>query len=150
MDEKKIKLGKLIPLYIFIYALTAILVLPPHTFPEPYFMFFRFPHYLEMMPQFLGVSWPMTFEIYHYGIYALIAIGIINTLGILFYPKMKKAVVFSSLAGIPLFSLFILFILLQFVKINLPTAFAYGIYSISLLTVDLITLKVFLKQKKEA
>lgn len=146
MNEKKIKLGKLIPSYIFIIVLTAILVLPPHLFPQPLFMPFRFPHYLEMMKPFLGISWPMSFEIYHYALYILTIIGSLNVLGIIFYPRLKKITIPSSFAGIFLFSLMILFFFFKFITVNAPTAIIYGLYSVTLLIVDLLTLKVLIRE----
>src|SRR3990167_8295821 len=110
MDEKKIKFEKLLLSYLFIFVITIVLVAPAHLFPIPYFMPFRFPHYLEMMKPFLGVSWPMTFEIYHYVLYALVVIGSFNILGVLLYPKLKQIATTSSLIGLFLIIPMILFL----------------------------------------
>ena len=148
MGEKKIKLRRIIPLYVLIIFLTIILVGPPHLFPQPYFMPLRFPHYLEMMPTFLEVDWPMTFEIYHYVIYSLIIIGSLNALGIIFYPKLRKITIVSSLIGLFLTSSMVLFLFFQFIKVNAPTATIYGLYSVALLIVDLLTFKIFTERKE--
>lgn len=145
MDEKKIKLKRLVPFYIFIIFLTTILVTPPHIFPQPSLMQFRFPHYLEMMPTFLGASWPMTFEIYHYVLYSLAVIGTINVLGIIFYSKLRRVALTSSLIGLFLIPLMILFFFFVFINVNVSTAVIYGLYSIALLIVDWLTFKAFTK-----
>src|SRR3989344_4198158 len=93
------KLRQLKTLYLFVFALGTIIIAPTHVFSPPAFMYARFPHYLEMMGPFLGVSWPMSFEIYHYVLYALIIVGSFNILGILFYPKFKNIAIISSLIG---------------------------------------------------
>ncbi len=143
MKSKRLEGIKL--LYLFILILTIILVLPSHIFPIPYFMPFRFPHYLEMMKPFLGVSWPATFEIYHYVLYALAIIGSLNALGILFYPKFKKIVIFSSLIGIFLIIPIILFLFFVFINVNASTAVIYGLYFVVLLTVDILTFKALIR-----
>lgn len=147
---KQKNLEQLKPLYLFIFILSIVLVLPPHLFPPPFFMPFRFPHYLEMMPTFLGVSWPMTFEIYHYTLYILIIIGSINVLSILFYPKLRKTAIVSSLIGLFLVPLMILFFFLVFLNVNTLTAAIYGLYSIVLLIVDFLTLKALTWRKEES
>jgi len=143
---KQIKLLKLF--YLFILALTAILVVPTHIFPQPYFMSFRFPYYLEMMPIFLGVSWPMTFEIYHYVLYALAIIGSFNVLGIIFYPRFKQITLFSSLVGLFLISLMVLFFFFVFLRVNHSTAIIYGLYSVVLCIANFLTFKAFIAGKE--
>ncbi len=150
MDKQKIKLRKLMPLYIFIISLTIILVGPPHLFPPPSFMPFRFPHYLEMMRPFLGVSWPATFEIYHYVIYSFIIIVSLNVLGIIFYPKVRKIAIMSSLVGLFLTSSMVLFFFFVFLSVNPPTAMIYGIYSVVLLIVDILTFKALIMPRTAA
>lgn len=147
---KRKKLESLKILYLFIFILTFILVTPTHLFPQPYFMPLRFPHYLEMMGPFLGISWPMSFKIYHYGIYSLIAIGCLNFLGIISYSKFRKTAIFSSFVGIFFFSLMALFFFFQFIKVNPSTAVIYGLYSVILLITDWLTFKALTKEKKEA
>lgn len=142
---KKLKL-----LYLFIFVLGAVIILPTHIFSQPYFMYARFPHYLEMMKPFLGVSWPMTFEIYHYVIYSLIIIGSLNVLGILLYPRFKKAAILSSAIGIFFISLMVLFFFFQFISVNALTAIIYGIYCVVLLIVDILTFKALTMRQKEA
>lgn len=132
--------------YLFILVLTIALVGPPHIFPQPYFMPLRFPHYLEMMPPFLGFSWPMTFEIYHYVLYTLALIVNLNLLGIILYPKFKHIAMASSLAGLFLILPMILFFFLVFINVNLPTAIIYGLYSVALLIVDWFTFKALIKK----
>lgn len=144
------QLGLLKLYYLFILILTFILVVPAHLFPPPYFMPLRFPHYLEMMGPFLGVSWPLSFEIYHYGLYALAIIGSLNILGIFFYPKLKKLPVFSSLIGLFLIIPMVLFFFLIFLNVNAPTAIIYGLYSVVLLIIDVLTFKVLIMRQKEA
>lgn len=136
--------------YLFILFLSAALVLPPHIFPQPYFMPMRFPHYLEKMEPILGISWPLTFEIYHYVIYAFIVIGSLNVLGIFFYPRFKKTAIASSLIGLFLFSLMILFFSFVFINVNISTAIIYGFYSVVLLTADFLTFKTLITRRKEA
>jgi len=141
-------LKKLIPLYVFVVILTAILIAPTHIFPQPYLMPFRFPHYLEMMGPFLGTSWPMTFEIYHYALYTLVIIGSLNVLGILFYPRLKQIALASSLIGLFLISLMVLFFFFIFMNVNAPTAIIYGLYSVVLLVLDILTFKAFIAGKE--
>ncbi|MDO8583279.1 MAG: hypothetical protein Q7R51_02015 [bacterium] len=142
----KQNLEKLKIIYFFVFALSAFIIAPTHLFPQPLFMDFRFPHYLEMMKPFLGISWPMSFEIYHYILYVLVAIESLNVLGIIFYPKLKQIAIASSLAGLLLMSLMILFFFFIFINVNASTAIAYGFYSIILLFVDLLTLKILIKR----
>lgn len=137
-------------LYLFILILTFFLVAPPHLFPSPYFMPLRFPHYLETMGPFFGVSWPMSFEIYHYTLYALVTIASLNALGILLYPKLRYAALFSSLFGIFLIPPMILFFFFVFININALTAIIYGQYCVILLIVDILTFKTLLRKQKEA
>lgn len=137
-------------LYLFIFILGAVIIVPTHIFPPPAFMYARFPHYLEMMKPFLGFSWPATFEIYHYVLYVLAIIGSLNVLGIISYPKFKKIAIASSLTGIFLFSLIVLFFFVKFISVNLPTAIIYGLYSIILLTADILTFKALMLGQKEA
>ncbi len=148
MKSKKLESLKL--LYLLIFVLGIILVAPTHLFSPPYFMPLRFPHYLEMMPAFLGVSWPMSFEIYHYILYVLTSILSLNVLGIVFYPKLKKLAIFSSMIGTFLFSLIILFFFFIFLNVNVSTSIVYGIYFVILLIVDLLTLKALIKERKGA
>lgn len=151
MQNKKQKLlNKLKFFYLFVFALSALLIAPTHLFPQPYFMPFRFPHYLEKMGPFLGFSWPMTFEIYHYVLYALIIIVTLNILGIIFYPKFKRTAIISSLVGLFLIPLMILFFFFKFINVNASTVVIYGIYSVALLIVDILTFKTLLKREKAA
>lgn len=149
ISRKQKHLERLKFLYFFIFIVSVILVVPAHLFPHPFFMALRFPHYLEMMGPFLGVSWPMSFEIYHYGLYALALIGSLNILGIIFL-KLRKTALFSSLIGIFLISLMILFFFFMFISVNAPTAVIYGLYSIVLLIVDWLTFKALIIEEKEA
>ena len=151
MQNKKQKLlDRLKFLYLFVFVLTIILVIPPHLFSPPYLMPFRFPHYLEMMPTFLGISWPMTFEIYHYGLYTLALIGTLNLLGILFYPKLEQIALASSIIGLFLMLLMILFFFFVFISVNPLTAIIYGLYSVVLLIVDWLTFKALIKPRTTA
>lgn len=146
IHEKQKSLNQLKLLYLFIFIVSAMLVVPAHIFHPPSFMAFRFPHYLEMMGPFLGVSWPMSFEIYHYVLYALAIIGSLNVLGILFYPKFKQIALVSSIIGLFLIPLMVLFFFFQFIKVNPSTALIYGFYSVVLLIVDILTFKALLKK----
>ena len=143
MKSKRLENLKL--LYLFIFLINAIFVIPTHLFSPPLFMPFRFPHYLEMMKPFLGISWPVSFEIYHYALYALAIIGSLNVFGILFYPRLKNAAIFSSLIGIFLISLMVLFLFFVFIKVNPPTAIIYGFYAVLLLIVDTLTFKALIR-----
>lgn len=147
MKKKNKIFEKIKILYILVFALGTIIIAPTHIFPSPTFMYARFPHYLELMEPFFGFSWPATFEIYHYILYVLAIIVTVNASGVLFYPRFKNVTIFSLIIGAFLFSLIILFFFFRFININAPTAIAYGFYSVSLLTVDLLTLKAFVKQK---
>ena len=147
---KSEKLENLKLLYLFVFVLGAVFVALTHLFPQSLFMPLRFPHYLEMMGPFLGVSWPMSFEVYHYVIYALAIIGSLNILGILFYPKLRYSALFSSLIGIFLIPLIILFFFFIFIRVNASTSVIYGLYFIVLLIVDMLTFKALLKKGKEA
>lgn len=133
-------------LYLFIFVLGGVLVAPTHLFPPPSFMPLRFPHYLEMMRPFFGVSWPASFEIYHYAIYALVIIGCLNILGILFHSKLRSMAIFSSLIGLFLIPPIILFFFVQFINVNFSTSIIYGFYSVVLLIVDILTFKALLKK----
>ena len=146
MNQKPSQLKLLRLYYLFIFILTIILVLPTHIFPIPTFMPFRFPHYLEMMSPFLGVSWPMTFEIYHIVLLILAIIGSINILGIVYYPKWRMLARVSSFVGIILTLGMILFFLFPFMKVNPPTALIYGFYSVTLLIVNMLTLNVIARR----
>ncbi len=148
MKNKKFEQLKF--LYLFIFILSTILIIPTHIFPQPYLMPFRFPHYLETMGPFWGIRWPMSFEIYHYVIYALIVIGSLNILGIFFYPKLNKIASVSSLCGIFLFSLMILFFFFIFINVNLSTAIIYGFYSVVLLFADVLTFEILINKRKDA
>lgn len=148
MDEKKFKFRKLLLSYLFIFVVTIVLVAPTHLFPQPYFMPLRFPHYLEMMPTFLGFSWPVTFEIYHYILYIFVIVGSLNILGIFFHPKFKQIAILSSLIGLFLIPLMILFFFFIFISVNASTAIIYGFYSVALLIIDILTFKVFIKRTR--
>ena len=140
MKEKNKALEQLKLFYLLVFILGAIIIIPTHIFSIPTFMYARFPHYLEMMGPFLGVSWPTTFEIYHYVIYSLAIIGSLNVLGIIF-PKFKQIAITSSSIGIALISLMVLFFFFKFTSVNLSTAIVYGFYSVILLIVDIQTFK---------
>lgn len=146
MDEKKFKFRKLLLSYLFIFVVTIALVAPAHLFPIPHFMPLRFPHYLEMMPPFLGFAWPVTFEIYHWTLLIIGVIGMINVLGLVF-PNMKSIAKISSLIGLFLFSLMILFFFFIFINVNALTAVIYGFYSVVLLIVDWLTFKALTRQR---
>lgn len=150
IDRKQKILNKIKLIYLGIIFLTFILVGPPHLFAQPHFMPLRFPHYLETMPLFLGISWPISFEIYHYVLYSVITIGIFNILGILYYPKFKRLSFISSLIGLFLIPFMILFFFFIFVNVNASTAVIYGLYSVILLIVDWLTFKFLTKKQKEA
>jgi len=109
---------------------------------------FRFPHYLEMMEPFLGISWPLSFEIYHYALYALAIIGSLNVLGIIFYSKFKQITIVSSLIGLFLISLMVLFFFFIFINVNASTAVIYGLYSVILLIIDALTFKAVLERRR--
>lgn len=126
-------------LYVFIFILTVILILPSHLFPSPYFMYLRFPHYLEMMKPIFRISWPMSFEIYHWALLSLAIIGSFNILGLTFV-KFRSAARISSFIGIFLTTFIILFFFFIFISVNVSTAIVYGVYSLFLLIVDLLTL----------
>lgn len=147
MKRKSKAFEQLEILYLFTFALGVLIIAPTHIFPQPYFMYARFPHYLELMGPFFGLTWPFTFEIYHYVLYILTIAVSFNALGIVFYPSLKKIAIFSSMIGIFLFSLMILFFFFKFVSVNASTAVVFGLYSIVLLIVDLLTYKVLTKQK---
>lgn len=150
IHKKQKRLEQLKFLYLFIFIVSTILVVPAHLFPPPYFMPLRFPHYLEMMGSFFGVSWPMSFEIYHYALYALVIIASLNALGILLYPKLRYAALFSSLFGIFLIPPMTLFFFFVFIKVNALTAIIYGKYCVILLIADILTFKTLLRKQKEA
>ena len=143
---KNKKLERLKIFYLLVFILGALIITPTHISPQPYFMYARFPHYLEMMPPFLGVSWPMSFEIYHYVIYVLVIIGSLNALGVILYPKLRRITLLSSLIGLFLISSMILFFFLQFINVNKSTAVIFGSYSVILLIVDWMTFKTLIKR----
>ena len=129
MRNKKLEQLKIF--YVFVFILGAIIIAPTHLFPQPFFMPFRFPYYLEKMRPFLGISWPLSFEIYHFVLYALAIIVSLNVLGILLYPRFKNVGIFSSLIGIFIFSL-----------IKFQTGFTFQLLQISS---DALTFKYYLK-----
>lgn len=146
MVEKKHKqIEQLKFFYLLVFVLGALIIVPTHIFPPPTFMYARFPHYLEMMKPFLGISWPMTFEIYHWIILIIGVIGVINVLGLVF-GNMKSLAKLSSFLGLFLFSLIILFFFFVFLKVNAPTAIIYGQYCVVLLIVDILTFKALLRK----
>ena len=150
MKEENKTLKQLKIFYLFVFALGTIIIAPTHIFSPPTFMYARFPHYLEMMGPFWGVSWPMSFEIYHYVLYVIIAIISLNTLGILFYPKFKNIAITSSLIGIFIFFITVLFFFFLFSHVNISTSIVYGIYFVTLLIVNYLTFKTLARGKKEA
>lgn len=127
-------------LYLIVFVVGAIIIAPTHIFPIPTFMYARFPHYLEMMKPYFGVSWPTTFEIYHYVLYALGIIVSLNVLGIIF-TKFNKIALFSSLIGIFLISSMVLFFFFVFAHVNFQTSLIYGPYLVILLIIDFLTFK---------
>lgn len=152
--KKQIDIDKIKIFYLIIFFSGIVLIAPTHIFPIPAFMYARFPHYLEMMGPFFGISWPTSFEIYHYVLYLICIILSLNVLGIIFYPKFKKLAVFSSTIGTFLFSLIILFFFFVFLNfsgsIPIATPLVYGSYFMTLLILDILTLKVLTKGRKEA
>ena len=147
MKQKPNQLKTLKLCYLFILLLTIIFVGLTHLFPIPYFMPFRFPHYLERMKPLSGISWPMTFEIYHYTLIIISLIFSFNILGLTF-SKWREMAIFSSATGIPIFSAMILFFFFLFTQVNPPTAIIYGIYSLLLFIVNLSTLSILTGGKK--
>jgi hypothetical protein len=148
MDQKNNKVNKLKYGYLFAFCLTALIIAPTHIFPQPLFMYARFPHYLEMMQPILNISWPATFNLYHYTLYALSIILSINTLSVLFYPRLRQIAIISSSIGAVLLLLIVLFFIFVFTRVNLSVSIVYGLYSMILLVVDLLTLKILLGSKK--
>ena len=145
-NHKKPKLlEQLKLLYIFIFALTIILVVPTHIFPPPSFENLRFPHYLEMMKPFLGISWPASFKIYHFILVLLALVGTLNVLGIIYYPKWKKIAYTSSFAGLFLIFFMLMFFLFLFINVNPTLSLIYSFYSLFLLIVDALTFYAFRK-----
>lgn len=133
-------LKRLRMLHVFILFLTTIVfILPSHLFPQPYFMYSRFPYYLEMMGPFLGISWPLSFKIYHAILLSLAIIATLNMLG-LTYTNWKRAATVSSFLGVFLISFMVIFYLFFFIKVDLSTALTYGAYSVFLWIVNLLTL----------
>jgi hypothetical protein len=135
-------------LYLFVSLQGVLIIAPTHIFPQPYFMYARFPHYLEMMEPVFGASWPLTFDVYHYILLALAVIFSINILAITFQPRLRNPAIISSSIGLVLISIIVFFFFFVFTKVNLPTAIVYGLYSTVLLVVDFLTLKALLGGKK--
>jgi len=131
-------------LYLLIFILGAIIIVPTHLFPPPTFMYARFPHYLELMGPFLGIIWPTTFKIYHITLYILAIVLSFNVLGIVLHPRLKKNAAFFSLIGIFLLSLITLFLFFKFVSVNFLTGIIYGLYAVILLIANVLTYKVLL------
>ena len=148
MNKKNKIIERLKVIYLLVLVLGAAIIAPTHIFPQPYFMYARFPHYLEKMGPFLGITWPESFELYHRILYLLgITIGL-NGIGILAFPKLKKVTVFSSLAGMLIFLLMILFFFFKFINVNVPDAVVLGLYSIILLVMEMLIFKVITEQKE--
>ena len=145
MKQKQKLFEKIKLYYVLVFALGALIIAPTHIFPQPYFMYARFPHYLETMRPFLGLKWPTTFEIYHYVLYMSGITICVNALGVLFYPKLSKIAIATSVLGIIIFSSMILFFFTVFVSVNLYTAITFGLYSVVLLTLSLFTFKALTK-----
>lgn len=150
MKQKNKKLEQLKFFYLSAFILGFLIIAPTHIFPPPTFMYARFPRYLEMMRSFLGFSWPATFEIYHYALYALAIIGALNVMGIIFYPMLRRIAAASSLTGVIFTSLIVLFFFLQFINVNVLTAVIYGSYFTVLLIANILTFKILIKKQKEA
>ena len=148
MDRQRVKLEKLLPLYIFTVFLTIILVGPPHLFPPPSFMPFRFPHYLETMNPFLGIAWPLTFKIYHLILLSIAIVYSLNLLAITI-PKWRKIGKFSSFLGTFLIIPVIVFLFAQFTKVNLSTAIIYGSISILFLIINILTFNLLAKKSAD-
>ncbi len=149
MKQKDKTLKQLKLFYLLLFALGAVIIVPTHLSAPPTFMYARFPHYLEMMKPFLGFSWPETFKLYHYVIYALAIIGSLNILGIIL-PKFKEIALFSSLIGMFLIGAIVLFLFLLFINVNAPVAITYGLYFVVLLIVDSLTLKALITRQTKA
>ena len=149
MNKKKSEqLKKLKLFYLFVIFLTAIFILQTHLSAPPLFMPFRFPHYLKTMSPFFGVSWPLSFEIYHILLLTLSAIVSINSLAIIFYPRWKTPGRISSFTGLFLtFAIFIYF-LFPFMKINAQTSVIYGFLSILVFSANLLTFRALAEGHK--
>ena len=148
MNKKNRIIERLKVIYLLVLALGAAIIAPTHIFPQPYFMYARFPHYLEKMGPFLGITWPESFELYHRILYLLGITISLNGIGILAFPKLKKVTVFSSLAGMLIFLLMILFFFFKFITVNAPNSIVLGIYSIILLIMEVLIFKAV--RQKEA
>ena len=133
-------------LYLLVFFLGALIIAPTHIFPPPSFMYARFPHYLELMGPFFGLSWPDTFDVYHYVLYILGITLSLNALGVVFYPKLKNIATFSSAVGFFLFSLLIIFFFFKFITVNASTSIVFGLYSLALLITSFLTFKVLSKK----
>ncbi len=147
MKQKLVQLKLLKLYYLFILILTIILVVPPHLFSPPLFMPLRFPHYLESMTPIVGISWPFSFEIYHWILVALTITVSINVLGVTF-SKARSIAKVSSFLGLFLIIAILLFLLFYFMKVSASTAIIYCIYFIFLLIADLLTFFVLTKKTK--
>lgn len=145
MKQKNKTIEKLKLYYALAFILGALTIAPTHIFPEPYFMYARFPHFLEQMSPIFGIGWPMTFEIYHYCLYVLGPIIALNALGILIYPKFKKLFSIISFFGTILLFLVVIFLFFKFTTVNLSTAIILGTYSIVLLFITYKTFKFVVK-----
>lgn len=145
MKQKRNKIKQLEVFYLLIIALGILIIAPTHIFPQPTFMYARFPHYLELMGPFLGLAWPKTFEIYHNILYILATIISLNGLGLVSYPLFKKLTIFSSIIGMFVFSLMILFFFLVFITVNTSTAVTFGLYSLILLALELLIFRTLAK-----
>ena len=146
MKNRNTKLKQLKLLYIIIFITTIILVAPTHLFPPPTFMYARFPHYLEMMGTFLGISWPLTFDIYHLVLIILSIIVSFNILGIFFYPKLRLTAQISSFLGLILLTLIFLFFFFVFMRVDANLSLVYSFYALLLLFVDALTFSLFTKK----
>jgi len=147
MNKKNRIIERLKIIYLLALALGAAIIAPTHIFPQPYFMYARFPHYLEKMGPFLGITWPESFELYHRILYLLGITISLNGIGILSFPKLRKVTIFSSLAGMLIFFLMILFFFFKFINVNISDAVVLGIYSIILLTMEALIFKA-VRQKE--
>ena len=147
MNKKNKIIERLKVIYLLVLALGAAIIAPTHIFPQPYFMYARFPHYLEKMGPFLGITWPESFELYHRILYLLGIIISLNGIWILAFPRLKKVTVFSSLAGMLVFLFMILFFFFKFINVNVPDAVVLGIYSIILLITEVLIFKA-VRQKE--
>ena len=121
-----------------------------HTVPAPALAVLRIPTNLREIGPSLGLTWPMSLEVYHVFLLLFFIVVILNGIGLyrLHIPKWQTICKLSSFLGLLLiWSIFIFFMLplileSNFETKNLQTSLIYALLSFAFFIVDILTFAV--------